>query len=54
MWVIENGGRSEFPSSRENVLNLEARSSGRDFYKHNPLNYFKDAVLKRMQCYKIK
>lgn len=43
---FEDGGRSEFSSSGENVLNLEASSSGRDFYEHNPLDYIEDAVLK--------
>ncbi|KAK7405053.1 hypothetical protein VNO78_06220 [Psophocarpus tetragonolobus] len=43
---FENGGHSEFPSSREDVFNLEASSSGRDFYEHNPLDYIEDKVLK--------
>ncbi|TKY66758.1 Sec1 family domain-containing protein MIP3 [Spatholobus suberectus] len=43
---FEDGGRSQFPSSREDVLNLEASSSGRDFYENNPLDYVEDAVLK--------
>lgn len=43
---FEDGGRSQFPSSGEDVPHLEASSSGRDFYEHNPLDYTEDAVLK--------
>ncbi|KAG4980380.1 hypothetical protein AAZX31_12G121100 [Glycine max] len=43
---FEDGGRSEFPSSGEDVLNLEASSSGRDFYEHNQLDCIEDAVQK--------
>ncbi|KAK7312856.1 hypothetical protein VNO77_37049 [Canavalia gladiata] len=43
---FEDGGHSQFPSSREGVLTLEASSSGRDFYEPNPLDYVEDAVLK--------
>ncbi|RDX91625.1 Sec1 family domain-containing protein MIP3, partial [Mucuna pruriens] len=43
---FEDGGRSQFPSSGEDVPNLVASSSGRDFYEHNPLDYSEDAVLK--------
>jgi len=43
---VEDGGRSEFPSSGEDVLNLEASPSGRDFYENNPLDYVEESVLK--------
>ncbi|XP_027345976.1 sec1 family domain-containing protein MIP3 isoform X2 [Abrus precatorius] len=43
---FEDGGRSQFPSSGQDVPNLEASSSGRDFYEHVPSDYVDDAVLK--------
>ncbi|KAL9297749.1 hypothetical protein ACSQ67_023645 [Phaseolus vulgaris] len=43
---VEDGGRSGFPSSVEDVLNLEASPSGRDFYENNPLDYVEQSVLK--------
>ncbi|KAK7342433.1 hypothetical protein VNO80_25385 [Phaseolus coccineus] len=43
---VEDGGRSEFPSSVEDVLNLEASPSGRDFYENNPLDYVEQSALK--------
>ncbi|XP_061356815.1 sec1 family domain-containing protein MIP3 [Gastrolobium bilobum] len=43
---FEDGGRPQFPSTKEDVPHLEASSSGRDFYEHNPLDYIEDAVLK--------
>ncbi|XP_020215581.1 sec1 family domain-containing protein MIP3 [Cajanus cajan] len=43
---FEDGGHSQFPSGGEDVPNLEASSSGRDIYEHNPLDFVEDAVLK--------
>ncbi|CAJ1978791.1 unnamed protein product [Sphenostylis stenocarpa] len=43
---VEGGGRSEFPSSGEDVLNLEASPSGRDFYGNNSLDYIEESVPK--------
>ncbi|BAT89979.1 hypothetical protein VIGAN_06113100 [Vigna angularis var. angularis] len=42
----EDGGRSEFPSIGEDVLNLEASPSGRDFYENNSLDYVEESVVK--------
>ncbi|KAJ1415751.1 Sec1-like, domain 2 [Sesbania bispinosa] len=42
---LEDGGRL-LPSSGEDVPHVEASSSGRDFYEHNPLEYSEDALLK--------
>lgn len=39
-----DGGRFQFPSSGEDVPHLEASSSGRDFYDHNPLDLIADTV----------
>lgn len=43
---FEDGGSSQLPSSIGDAPNLEASSSGRDFYEHNPLDLIEDAVLK--------
>jgi hypothetical protein len=43
---FEDGGRLQFPSSGEDVPHLEASSSGRDFYEHNPLDKIADTVQK--------
>ncbi|CAL5212860.1 unnamed protein product [Lathyrus oleraceus] len=43
---FEDGGRLQFPSGGEDVPHLEASSSGRDFYEHNPLDYIADTVQK--------
>lgn len=41
---FEDGGRFQFPSTGEDVPHLEASSSGRDFYEHNPLDLIADTV----------
>lgn len=43
---LEDGAHPQFPSSGGDVPCLEASSSGRDFYEHNPLDYIEDAGLK--------
>ncbi|MED6221578.1 Sec1 domain-containing protein mip3 [Stylosanthes scabra] len=43
---LDDGGRSKFSSSGEDSPNLEASSSGRDFYEQTPLDYTEDAAFK--------